>query len=77
MIELRWLEVDGGEGPYVRVGGPRTYKLQWRASMRAVMDRDDPPCGRIVWTDWVDVPVTALPAPPRAIPLNDEVRSLS
>ena len=35
----------------------RWAKLQWRTERRISVDRDDPPSGRIVTSDWQDVPL--------------------
>lgn len=77
MIQMRWQETERCDGPYVRVGGARTYKLQMRWCPCVTIK-----AGRIAWNDlgaseWEDVPVEAIPVVPVALPMDDEVRSLS
>ena len=77
MMELRWFEIEtGSDGPRVYVDG-RPCKLQWRYSRKVVTSIDDPPGGVWVGGPWHDVPLERLPAPPAALPMSDEVRSLS
>lgn len=75
MIELRWVEIEKCEGAYVRVGGSRPHKLQYR-EWPAISDAGyiEPPN---VEPNWKDVPIEHIPAPPTAIAMDDIVRSLS